>query len=301
MRTFLHLSSIEVDPFGRERAPGIARENQFLPSNAPPAPSEDLPRHAALRSAATPTGGRDHAADVILEPAMPLSITWLGHATFLLRSPGGRKILLDPWVTGNPSSPPAAKTLGELDVILITHGHSDHTGDAVAIGRSSRAQVIAPYEVSVWLGKKGLQNVTGMNPGGTVRALGLSITMVPAVHSSSVEDNGQIVYLGMATGYVITFENGLTIYYSGDTSVFSDMRLIGEMYQPQIAFLPIGDLYTMGPEQAAKACELLGVKQVVPMHYGTFPALTGTPAKLRELVTPRGVQVLELRPGETAS
>jgi L-ascorbate metabolism protein UlaG (beta-lactamase superfamily) len=231
---------------------------------------------------------------------MALSITWLGHATFLLKSPGGKTILFDPWVTGNPSTPASAKKLGALDLILITHGHSDHTGDAVSIGRSSGAQVVAPYEVSVWLQQKGLQNVTGMNPGGTLKALGLSITMVPAMHSSSVEEDGKIVYLGVATGYVVKFEDGLTIYYSGDTSIFGDMRLIAEMYAPAIAFLPVGDLYTMGPEQAAKACELLGVKQVVPMHYGTFPALTGTPAKLRELVAPRGVQVLELNPGDTA-
>ena len=230
-----------------------------------------------------------------------LAITWLGHATFLLQSPGGKRILFDPWVTGNPSSPESAKTLGALDLVLITHGHSDHTGDAVSIGRSSGAQVVAPHEVSVWLQQKGLKNVTGMNPGGTLRALGLSITMVPAMHSSSVDDGGTIVYLGVATGYVVTFEDGLTIYYSGDTSIFGDMRLIGEIYRPSIAFLPIGDLYTMGPEQAAKACELLGVKQVVPMHYGTYPALTGTPAELRELVEPRGVQVLELQPGQTAS
>jgi L-ascorbate metabolism protein UlaG (beta-lactamase superfamily) len=171
----------------------------------------------------------------------------------------------------------------------------------VAIGRSSGAHTIAPYEVSVWLGAKGLQNVTGMNPGGTLNMLGLSIAMVAAVHSSSIEEDGKIIYLGVATGYVLTFEDGLTIYFAGDTALFGDMRLIGEMYKPSIAFLPIGDLYTMGPEQAAKACELLGVKQVVPMHYGTFPALTGTPARLRELVEPKGVQVLELTPGETAS
>jgi L-ascorbate metabolism protein UlaG (beta-lactamase superfamily) len=231
---------------------------------------------------------------------MALSITWLGHATFVLQSPAGKKIILDPWVVGNPSSPEAAKKLGNLDLMLITHGHGDHTGDAVSIARSSGAHVIAPYEVSVWLAGKGLQNVTGMNPGGTLKMMGLSITMVPAVHSSSVEENGQIVYLGVAAGYVITFEDGLTVYYSGDTSIFGDMRLIGEMYKPQIAFLCIGDLYTMGPEQAAKASEMLGVKQIVPMHYGTFPALTGTPARLRELVSPRGVQVLELKPGETA-
>ena len=232
---------------------------------------------------------------------MSLAITWLGHATFLLQSPGGKKILFDPWVTGNPTSPESAKRLGALDLILITHGHGDHTADAVAIARSSGAQTVAPYEVAVWLGSKGLQNVTGMNPGGTLRALGLSITMVPAMHSSSIEEDGKIIYLGVATGYVVTLENGQTIYFAGDTGVFGDMRLIAEMYRPEIAFLPIGDLYTMGPEQAAKACELLGVKQVVPMHYGTFPALTGTPARLRELVGPKGVQVLELTPGETAS
>jgi len=228
------------------------------------------------------------------------SFTWLGHATFLFQSPGGKRIVLDPWMTGNPSSPESAKKLGELDLILVTHGHSDHVGDAVPLARSSAAHVVAPYELSVWLQGKGLKNVTGMNPGGTLQLLGLSITMVPAVHSSSIEEDGKTLYLGVATGYVIKFENGLTVYFAGDTCVFGDMRLIAELYRPSIGFLPIGDLYTMGPEQAAKACELLGIKQVVPMHYGTFPALTGTPAKLRELVEPRGVQVLELKPGETA-
>lgn len=230
----------------------------------------------------------------------PLAFTWLGHATFLFRSPGGKRVLVDPWITGNPAAPASAKTIGEIDLILLTHGHSDHTGDAVAIARATGAQVVAPYELSVWLESKGLQRVTGMNPGGTLRMLGLSITMVPAVHSSSIVDDGATRYVGLATGYVIRFENDLTIYYAGDTSVFGDMRLIGELYAPVIGFLPIGDLYTMGPAQAAKACELVGVKQVVPMHYGTFPALTGTPAELRALVEPRGVQVLELKPGETA-
>jgi L-ascorbate metabolism protein UlaG (beta-lactamase superfamily) len=230
-----------------------------------------------------------------------LSYTWLGHATFLVQSPAGKRIIFDPWVTGNPTSPAAAKHLGALDLMLVTHGHADHTGDAVAIARSSHAHVVAPYEVSVWLQQKGLKSVTGMNPGGTLIMHGLSITMVPAMHSSSIEEDGRIIYLGVATGYVVKFEDGLTIYFAGDTSVFGDMRLIGEMYAPSIAFLPIGDLYTMGPEQAAKACELLNVQQVVPMHYATFPALTGTPAKLRELLAPKGVQVMELKPGETAS
>src|SRR4051812_2535161 len=231
---------------------------------------------------------------------MALSITWLGHATFLLQSPGGKKLLFDPWVTGNPSSPESAKKLGALDLILLTHGHGDHTGDAVAIGRSSGAHTVAPYELSLWLQKKGLQNVTGMNPGGTLNALGLSVTMVPAIHSSSIEDGGEIVYLGIATGYVVKFEKGQTIYFAGDTCVFGDMRLIGEMYRPEIAFLPIGDRFTMDPTAAAKACEFLGVRQVVPMHWGTFPLLTGTPAMLKAALGSRGVEVLELKPGETA-
>ena len=191
--------------------------------------------------------------------------------------------------------------MGALDLILVTHGHSDHSADTVSIGRATGARVVAPYELSVWLQSKGLQNVTGMNPGGTLDALGLSITMVPAIHSSSIEEDGRTLYMGLATGYVIRLEDGLTIYFAGDTSIFGDMKLIGEMYQPTIAFLPIGGVYTMGPEQAAKACELLNVKQVVPMHYGTFPALAGTPKRLRALVESRGVQVLELRPGDTSS
>ena len=228
------------------------------------------------------------------------SYTWFGHATFLVTTPGGKKILFDPWMTGNPKSPDAAKQIGHVDLILVTHGHGDHTTDVVPIARQTGAQVVAPFELSGFFQRKGLQNVTGMNPGGTLPALGLAITMVFADHSSSVEEDGKAIYAGVATGYVVRLENGVTFYFAGDTGIFGDMRLIGELYGPQIAFLPIGDFYTMGPEQAAKAVELLGVRQVVPMHYGTFPALTGTPAKLRELVGGRA-EVVELQPGETAS
>ena len=230
-----------------------------------------------------------------------LSYTWLGHGTFLFDSPGGKRLIVDPWLETNPSCPPEAKKITALDLMLLTHGHEDHTDDAVAVARATGAHVVAPYELSLWMQRKGIQRVTGMNPGGTLSMLGLSITMVPALHTSSRTEDGHIVYLGAAAGYVIRFEDGLTIYFAGDTAVFGDMRLIAELYRPVIAFLPIGDLYTMGPEQGAKACELLAVKHVVPMHYGTFPALTGTPARLRELVEPRGVQVRELKPGETAS
>lgn len=229
-----------------------------------------------------------------------LSFTWLGHATFLFRSPGGKQILVDPWLTGNPACPESAQSIRELDVMLLTHGHSDHSTDAVTVARSTGAHVIAPYELALWLQHKGLQSVTGMNHGGTIVVSGLSISMVPAFHSSSIEDGERVVYTGNPCGYVVGFEDGLTIYFAGDTAVFGDMRLIAELYHPAIAFLPIGDVFTMGPEQAAKACELLMVKQVVPMHFGTFPALTGTPARLRELVESQAVQVLELKPGETA-
>jgi L-ascorbate metabolism protein UlaG (beta-lactamase superfamily) len=231
---------------------------------------------------------------------MPLSFTWLGHATFLFQSPGGKRILTDPWIAGNPASPEPKRRITELDVILVSHGHEDHTGDLVSIARATGAHVISTYEIAQWLERKGIQNTAPMGHGGTQQVGGIAITMVDAVHTSSVVENGQVVYLGNPAGYVVRFEDGLTVYYAGDTALFGDMRLIGEMYQPMIAFLPIGDRFTMGPEAAARAVDFLGVRQVVPMHYGTFPFLTGSPARFRELVEPRGVQVLELKPGETA-
>jgi L-ascorbate metabolism protein UlaG (beta-lactamase superfamily) len=231
----------------------------------------------------------------------PCSFQWLGHSTFLFRSAHGRRLLLDPWLTTNPACPAHAKQVDQVDLMLLTHGHDDHTADAIPVARRTGARVIAPYELALWLKRKGLQAVTGMNVGGTLSLGELAITMVPAVHSSAIEEDGRLVYAGLACGYVIRFEDGLVIYFAGDTALFGDMRLLAELYRPAIAFLPIGDTYTMGPGQAAKACELLGVRQVVPMHYGTFPELTGTPAMLRELVTPLGVQVLELQPGETAT
>jgi L-ascorbate metabolism protein UlaG (beta-lactamase superfamily) len=228
------------------------------------------------------------------------TFTWLGHATFLFRSPGGKRILVDPWLETNPVCPSASKRITGLDLMLVTHGHADHTSDVIPVARATGALVIAPYELALWFEQKGLKHVVGMNPGGTVETHGLSVSMVPAVHSSSVVENGRTVDVGVAAGYVIRFEDDVRIYFAGDTALFGDMTIIRELYRPSIAFLPIGDLYTMGPEQAARACELLGVADVVPMHFGTFPVLTGTPARLRELAEPRGIRVLELRPGETA-
>ena len=230
-----------------------------------------------------------------------LSITWLGHSTFVLETPGGKRIVTDPWLESNPMCPQDRKKIDRADVILVSHGHSDHTGDVVPVARATNATVGAVFELAQWLERKGLQNVQGMGVGGTISVAGLEISMTPAVHTSSVVENDTTVYLGVSTGFVVRMENQQAFYFAGDTALFGDMQLIRDMYQPDLAFLPIGDHYTMGPEAAARACALLGVRQVVPMHYGTFPILTGTPARLRSLVQPRGVDVLVLKPGETAA
>ena len=229
-----------------------------------------------------------------------LSITWFGHATFLLTTPGGKRIVFDPWLTGNPKAPSGAK-IDKADVVCVTHGHSDHTTDVIPVARATGAPVVAVYELANWFQGKGLKDVIPMGIGGTVDVKGLKISMTPAVHTSSVDDDGKAPYVGVPTGFVVRLEDGRTIYFAGDTALFGDMRLIGELYRPDIAFLPIGDHFTMGPPAAAKACEFLGVRQVVPMHYGTFPMLTGTPEELKTLVEPRGVDVLVLTPGQTAS
>jgi L-ascorbate metabolism protein UlaG (beta-lactamase superfamily) len=225
-----------------------------------------------------------------------LTVTWLGHATFLMTSSKGLRLLFDPFLTNNPACPPAARRVGAVDLMLITHGHSDHCADAVSVGRESGATVVTSPELAGWLQRQGLKHLRPMNIGGRQSISGIEIAMVPAVHSSSAADG---TYLGPATGFVVRFEEGLTVYFAGDTALFSDMRLIRDRYAPQIAFLPIGDRYTMGPEDAAIAAEWLGVKTVVPMHYGTFPELTGTAEELRTFAAPRGISVVELRPGET--
>jgi L-ascorbate metabolism protein UlaG (beta-lactamase superfamily) len=229
-----------------------------------------------------------------------LSITWLGHATFIITTPGGKRIVTDPWLDGNPMCPPDRRRIERADLILLSHGHSDHSADAVAVARATDAPVVAIHELALWLERKGLQRVLGMGIGGTITVAGLDVTMTAALHTSSIVENNTTVYLGQPAGFVVRLENGRSIYFAGDTALFGDMSLIKDIHTPDIAFLPIGDRYTMGPEAAARACQLLGVRQVVPMHYGTFPVLTGTPERLTQLVEPLGVDVLLLKPGETA-
>lgn len=227
-------------------------------------------------------------------------LTWLGHATFQITTPSGKVVLIDPWVMGNPACPDAQKKFSRIDIMLITHGHFDHIGDAVALAREHKPQIVAIYETCAWLESKGIGNTLAMNKGGTQKVGELEVTMVHAVHSCGILDDGKILYGGEACGYVVRLPGGLTLYHAGDTAVFGDMKLIAELYKPELACLPIGDLFTMSPREASLAIRLLGVRHVIPMHYGTFPPLTGTPTALKDLTQDiSGLEIHDLKPGES--
>ena len=223
-------------------------------------------------------------------------LTWLGHASFRLDTPGGKRIYVDPWLD-NPKCPANEKEPERCDVIALTHGHSDHTGSAVEITKKlGPLPIVAMVELKGWLKEQGAQtdDMPGPNKGGTVEAAGVKFTLTNAFHSSSSDDGA---YLGEATGIVVELEDGRKIYFAGDTCVFSDMQLIGRLHSPDLAVLPIGGHFTMDPREAGLACELLGVQRVVPCHYGTFPLLAGTPDELRQHAP--NVQVEAIEPGES--
>jgi L-ascorbate metabolism protein UlaG (beta-lactamase superfamily) len=230
-----------------------------------------------------------------------VAFTWLGHGSYRLDSPGGKRIYFDPWLE-NPKCPESEREPERVDVMVFSHGHSDHVGSAVELGRRHSPAVVAIAELASWLEGQGVENATahGMNKGGTVELDGIKFHMTHADHSGGLIANGDnITYLGDPAGFVIEFENGTSVYAAGDTALFGDMELIGRYLEPEVAILPIGDHFTMGPRQAAAALELLGCRRCIPVHWGTFPLLTGTPEKLREHAS--GLDVLAVEPGETVT
>ncbi len=226
-----------------------------------------------------------------------MEITWLGHGTFQFRLESGEVILMDPWTEGNPAFP-EKHTFSRIDTIIITHGHFDHIHDAVPLAKKYSPQVVGIYEICEWLGSKGVGQLNPMNKGGSQKIGSVTVTMTHAVHSCGIKDGDQIIYGGEASGYVLRLPDGRALYFAGDTNVFSDMALIEQLYHPELAFLPIGDLFTMSPREAALACSMLKPRKVIPMHFATFPALTGRPEQLAELIRDqRETEVWPLKPG----
>jgi L-ascorbate metabolism protein UlaG (beta-lactamase superfamily) len=223
---------------------------------------------------------------------MSRTLTWLGHATFRVDTPGGKRVYIDPFLNGNPKCPENEVEPERVDAIGITHGHGDHVGDAVDLAKKHSCDVVAPVELAGWLGQQGVEKTHDPNKGGTVALDGVKFTFTNAFHSSSTDDG---TYTGEPCGIVLELEDGTKVYFAGDTCVFGDMQLIGRLYSPDVAVLPIGGHYTMDPKEAAVALELLGTKRCVPCHFGTFPILAGTPQELKQLAP--DVDVAEIEPG----
>jgi L-ascorbate metabolism protein UlaG (beta-lactamase superfamily) len=206
------------------------------------------------------------------------NITWLGHSAFLIQ--GKNKILIDPFLTGNPKASVSAEEV-DCDIICVTHGHSDHLGDAVNISKRTGAPIASTIELSKCLERQGVKGI-GFNMGGTAEIEKTAITLVPAVHSSSVGMQGLESSASIAAGMVIN--SGKVVYHAGDTCVFGDMALIGAMYKPEVAMLPIGGFFTMDPMQAGRAVSLIRPKIAIPMHYGTWPQIEQDPEEFRKIV-----------------
>jgi L-ascorbate metabolism protein UlaG (beta-lactamase superfamily) len=230
-----------------------------------------------------------------------VKITWYGHDAFKLESPKGKIILVDPWLD-NPLAPEGVKeNMGKVDLILVTHGHSDHIGNTVEIAKNTGALVACIYEISLYLNSRGVEKVQPMNKGGSFTYDDIVITMVDATHSSGIDVGGKIVPGGEAAGFIITFENGFKVYHTGDTGLTGFMKIVGEFYKPDLLLIPVGDLFTLGPEGAAFAVKMIKPSWIIPMHYKTFPPLTGNPQKFIDYLDPEYKErVIVLNPGETA-
>jgi L-ascorbate metabolism protein UlaG (beta-lactamase superfamily) len=229
--------------------------------------------------------------------SQPTRITWLGHATVLVQTAKGTNILIDPFIAHNPKYPQNFVLPSKIHYILLTHGHGDHISDAVPVAKKHGSTVVAVYELADFIAGKGIQETIGMNLGGTVQLDDVAATMVDAKHSSGAQDEKGIHYVGVAGGFVLEVAGGPVLYHAGDTCVFGDMKLIHDLYKPKVAMLPIGGHYTMGPKEAALACQLLEPETVLPIHWGTFPPLKGTPQELEALVGPY-VKVVHWKPGD---
>lgn len=227
-------------------------------------------------------------------------VTWLGHSTMLIQTAKGTNILIDPFIAGNPGYPKSFSLPETLQYILLTHGHGDHIGDAAPVAIKHGSTVVAIYELATYIGKKGVTSTIGMNLGGTVQLNEVAATMVEAKHSSAAQDENGTHDVGVAAGFVLTVEDGTVLYHSGDTAVFGDMALIRELYQPKLIMIPIGGHFTMGPKEAALAIRLLSPQVVLPMHFGTFPPLKGTPEQLRGMIDP-SVKLVDWKPGDEYS
>jgi len=224
-------------------------------------------------------------------------ITWLGHATVLVTTPRGTNLLIDPFINGNPKYPKGHELPSSLHYVLLTHGHGDHISDAAPVAKKHNSKVVAIYELADYIAHQGVSETIGMNLGGTVQLDDVAVSMVDAKHSSCAADSNGTHYVGVAAGFVLAVDGGPVLYHAGDTCVFGDMALIRDVYHPEIAMLPIGGFYTMGPKEAAMAVKLLGVRKVLPIHFGTFPPLTGTPRELASLVG-GDVEVVQWEPGQ---
>jgi L-ascorbate metabolism protein UlaG (beta-lactamase superfamily) len=224
-------------------------------------------------------------------------VTWLGHATVLVQLPTGVNLLIDPFIEHNPKYPKEFVLPEKIDYILLTHAHMDHTADTVAVAQKHGATVVAIFELALYMSSKGVASFVGMNIGGTAQLPGVAVTMVEAKHSSSLQDGNTFLYLGDAAGLVLTIDDGPVLYHAGDTAVFRDMELIRDLYAPEVAMLPIGGHFTMGPKEAALAVRYLEPEVILPLHWGTFPPLTGTPQELAKLVNDPETVAL-LAPGE---
>jgi L-ascorbate metabolism protein UlaG (beta-lactamase superfamily) len=231
-----------------------------------------------------------------------VNIRWLGHSAFEIESDEGLKILIDPFISNNPACTLEVEDV-KPDLICVTHGHADHFGDAMEIADRTGALLIGNHELSIFFSKQGLES-KGMNIGGSLKVQNVTLTMLDAKHSSDIDFMEEVGAGGSACSFIFQMESGKKVYHAGDTGLFGDMKtVIGDIYQPDIALLPIGDRFTMGPFEASIATEWIAPSKVIPMHYNTFPIIEQDPEYFNNLVKNRiaDTEVLILVPGETYS